>query len=329
MAILYRYLARPLLFSLTKLNPEHAHDLTIATLKKLGALPPLLLRLASGSFTVPNAPSLHRQVANLNFPNPVGLAGGFDKNGVAIKALANLGFGFIELGTVTLRPQPGQNQPRIFRLPASEAVINRMGFNNLGADALALQLKSIWPASIPIGVSIGKNKDTPEVEAAAEYSQALEKIHPFLDYLAINVSSPNTPGLRNLQNYSALTELLTNIQQTLHSLSLTQNTRVKPVFLKISPDLTHSQLIELLTVCESHNISGIIATNTTLNRNGIAVSDAHKASQAGGLSGKPLTKQARDMVALIHKETRGRLPIIGVGGIMTVDDGLRMLDAGA
>ncbi|KOR30094.1 dihydroorotate dehydrogenase [Achromatium sp. WMS1] len=321
----YRSLIRPLLFSLTHNDPEYAHELTLKILQGLSGSP--LLKLANGLITHHNAKKLKRQVCDITFPNPVGLAGGFDKNGVAIPALASLGFGFIEVGTVTLRPQLGQVRPRVFRLTASHAIINRMGFNNLGVAALAKQLKSIWPPPVPIGVSLGKNKYTSEKHAAVDYCQALSIIYPYLDYLAINISSPNTPGLRDLQNRSALTTLLSQVHNTLKELA--NGTKIKPIFLKIAPDLTYSQVTELLAVCKMYNVSGIIATNTTLSRENLAASDRSLATQIGGLSGQPLTKLALDMVKFIHRETNGTLPIIGVGGIITVDDGLRMLDAGA
>jgi len=323
--MIYRRLVRPLLFQLTRGDPEQAHDLTVALLHRLGDSP--LLRLASGGLGPLHDPRLERQVCGIRFPNPVGLAGGFDKNGVAVPALAALGFGFIELGTVTRRPQPGNPRPRMFRLPASHALINRMGFNNLGAAALAERLQHIWPPGVPVGVSLGKNKDTPEAEAAEDYCQVLRLVYPYLDYLAVNVSSPNTAGLRNLQGHDALDDLLLRLQGT--ALELAAGGPPKPLLVKIAPDLSREQLQELLAVCEARGVAGLIATNTTLARDGLADGDRAVAREAGGLSGRPLTERSRELVAFIHRETGGRLPIIGVGGIMEVDDALRMLDAGA
>lgn len=319
---MFYHLIRPLLFRLTSSNPEYAHDLTINLLHQLESTP----LLHSIIKPVSNL-RLNRQIWNINFPNPVGLAAGFDKNGIAIPALASLGFGFLEIGTVTLRPQTGQLQPRLFRLPASKAIINRMGFNNHGATILAANLHKLKALPLPIGISIGKNKDTLEENAAEDYCQALKFLYPYLDYIAINISSPNTPGLRNLQHRNALNNLLNKLQITLHNLA--QNVTAKPLLIKISPDLTLSQLLEILAVCEEQSVAGIIATNTTLDRTGIMTQEQMIAQQNGGLSGKPLTEKARMMVATIYKETNGRLPIIGVGGIMTVDDALQMLDAGA
>lgn len=317
------HLIRPLLFHFTRNNPEYAHDLTINLLHRLGASP--LLRLINGELV--RNPSLERQIWNLKFPNPVGLAAGFDKDGAAIPALAQLGFGFLEIGTVTPQPQPGQPQPRLFRLPKSRAIINRMGFNNHGATALAAHLQRQGLQPIPIGISIGKNKTTPEENAAEDYCRALELLYPYLDYVAINISSPNTPGLRNLQHRAALDNLLQQVQTALHQLA--PNNVTKPLLIKISPDLTPAQLLDVLEICTAQNIAGIIATNTTLERTGLAEQDQWVAQQSGGLSGQPLTKKSRTLVATIYKETNGHLPIIGVGGIMIADDALRMLDAGA
>ncbi|KOR31071.1 dihydroorotate dehydrogenase [Achromatium sp. WMS2] len=323
--MLYTHLIRPMLFELTANNPETAHDATINLLQYYNQEP--WLSLLTTTIRPVRNPILHRNLWDTTFPNPVGLAGGFDKDGVAIPALAALGFGFLEIGTVTLQPQPGNPQPRLFRLPASTAVINRMGFNNHGIAALVSRLRKIWPAPVPIGVSLGKNKNTPDAEASAEYSKALKQLYPYLDYLAVNVSSPNTPGLRNLQNQHQLTELLSSLQDTLRCLA--GSDKPKPLLLKIAPDLLPAQLLELLQVCLEQNIAGIIVANTTLSRDGLAGADQKLAAEVGGLSGKPLTIKARNLVARVHNETNGKLPIVGVGGIMTVDDALRMFDAGA
>lgn len=323
--MIYRHLIRPLLFQLTRTNPEYAHDLTIHLLHKLGNSP--LLDLINRNTKSQCDSRLEQQLWNLKFLNPVGLAAGFDKDGSAIPALAKIGFGFLEIGTITPQPQPGHPQPRLFRLPASHAIINRMGFNNHGAAVLAARLHSYGPLPLPIGISIGKNKHTPEENAAEDYCQVLELLYPYLDYIAINISSPNTPGLRNLQHRNALNNLLNQLQNTLHQLAT--NNLSKPLLIKISPDLNTMQLLDLLEICITQKVAGIIAANTTLERTGLADQDQIMAHQSGGLSGKPLTEKARSLVTTIYKETHGRLPIIGVGGIMTVDDALRMLDAGA
>ena len=323
--MIYRKLLRPLIFALTRDDPERAHELTVGLLRHLGGSA-AFRAMAESAFAV-HDPRLEREVSGIRFPNPVGLAGGFDKDGVAVQALAALGFGFIEAGTVTLRPQPGNPRPRLFRLPASRAVINRMGFNNGGAEALAERLQKLWPPAVPVGVSLGKNKTTPEEQAADDYCQALRLVHPHLDYFAVNVSSPNTPGLRNLQGREVLDGLLGQLQQT--AAELAGDGAPKPLWIKIAPDLNHEQINELLEVCLERGVAGIIATNTTLSRDGIKGADRTLADEAGGLSGHPLTGRSREIVAFIHKETGGRLPIIGVGGIQSADDALRMLDAGA
>ncbi len=323
--MLYTHLIRPLLFALTRKDPEQAHELTVGLLRQLGRSAPLL-RLIEGLRSEPDS-RLERELCGIRFPNPVGLAGGFDKDGVAVRALASLGFGFVEVGTVTPRPQPGNPRPRVFRLPESRALINRMGFNNGGAQALAHNLASVWPLAVPLGVSLGKNKTTPEEQAADDYHEALRLVHPRLDYFAVNISSPNTPGLRNLQDRKALDHLLSRLQTT--ATELAGSDRPKPLFVKIAPDLEQSRIAELLEVCLARGVGGIIATNTTLSRNGIKGAERVYADEAGGLSGRPLTARSRETVAFIQRETQGRLPIIGVGGIQTPDDALRMLDAGA
>lgn len=323
--MIYSNLARPLVFRLTRNDPERAHEMTVDLLRRFGKSG--LFRTLAQRVTALRDPRLEREVCGIRFPNPVGLAGGFDKDGVAVPALAALGFGFIEVGTVTLRPQPGNPRPRVFRLPESRAVINRMGFNNAGAEALARQLSRIWPPAVPVGVSLGKNKTTPDDRAAEDYCQALRLVYPNLDYFAVNISSPNTPGLRNLQGRAALDNLLARLQET--AADLAGEDAPKPLFLKIAPDLTREQIGELLDVCEARNVSGVIATNTTIGRDGIKGVERTLADEPGGLSGRPLTARARDIVAFVHRETGGRLPIIGVGGIQSADDALRMLDAGA
>lgn len=259
-----------------------------------------------------------RTVFGVRFPNPVGLAAGMDKDGVALPAWPALGFGFVEVGTVTAYPQPGNPRPRLFRLPDSEAVINRMGFNNAGAEALAARLAALpRPLGVPLGISLGKSKVTPLDEAVADYQASYRALRGHGDYFAVNVSSPNTPGLRALQDRDHLDALLAALVGE------------KPVLVKIAPDLTEPAIAELLEVCLARGAAGVIATNTTLGRDGLAPSDRHRADEAGGLSGRPLTDRARQVVDFVHRETGGRLPIIGVGGIVHPDDAARMFDAGA
>jgi dihydroorotate dehydrogenase len=292
-----------------------AHERTLRMTARLGTAAPLVsgLRRYFGG----GSP---RTVFGVRFPGPVGLAAGMDKDGRALRAWPAFGFGFVEVGTVTWHAQPGNPRPRLFRLPASEAVINRMGFNNGGAEALAARLHALGPLAVPLGVSIGKSKVTHADDTADvvdDYRSSLDVLAPYADYFAVNVSSPNTPGLRGLQDKAALDTLLGALSTTV------------PLLVKIAPDLTESAIADVLEVCSAHGVAGLIATNTTLSREGVAAADAATAEQTGGLSGRPLTARALDVVTFVAKETGGALPIIGVGGIHTVDDALRMLDAGA
>jgi dihydroorotate dehydrogenase len=263
----------------------------------------------------------------VRFPNAVGLAAGMDKNGVALPGWAALGFGHVEVGTVTWHAQPGNPRPRLYRLPNSSALINRMGFNNAGAIALAERLRALVPLSVPLGISIGKSKITPVDEAVTDYRSSLRALYPYGDYFAVNVSSPNTPGLRGLQDRSLLDELLAGLRA--ESAELADGGVHKPLLVKIAPDLSDNAIAELLEVCLHRGVAGVIATNTTVSRDGLAAADVSTGVQAGGLSGQPLRERARDVVAFVHRETGGALPVIGVGGIGTVDDALRMVGAGA
>jgi dihydroorotate dehydrogenase len=229
-----------------------------------------------------------------------------------------LGFGFIEVGTVTRHPQPGNPKPRLFRLPASQGVINRMGFNNAGASALGEKLEAVGKLPVPLGISLGKSKVTPIDEAVEDYLFSLRALRRYADYVAVNVSSPNTPGLRALQDRAALDELLG---------ALRAEAGQTPVLVKVAPDLTDHALGELIEVCAENRVAGLIATNTTLSREGLADAETGLGAQAGGLSGGPLTERAREVVTFITKRTE--LPVIGVGGILAPDDALRLLDAGA
>jgi dihydroorotate dehydrogenase len=302
--------ARPLLFRLGGGDAEKAHEFTLRRLSRLGARTRSVLRARYAT----DAPV---EVFGVKFPNAVGLAAGMDKNGVALPAWPALGFGFVEVGTVTAKAQPGNDKPRLFRLRDSEAIINRMGFNNAGAAALAARLQALGPIGAPLGISLGKSKVTPLEEAVQDYLASYQLLHPYADYIAVNVSSPNTPGLRALQDKAAIANLLG---------ALVGNV---PVLVKIAPDLTEPAIAELLEVCLSHGAAGLIATNTTLARDGLAPADQPRAAEVGGLSGRPLTEKARKVVHFVHTETDGRLPIIGVGGVMCADDASRLFDAGA
>ena len=318
---------RPGLFALTRNDPEAAHRWAVGALAALAAAP-ALASAASWPWRVADRP---RQVFGLRFPNPVGLAAGFDKDARAAPALAALGFGFIEVGTVTRYGQPGKPRPRVFRLPRTEALINRMGFNNRGAHAMARTLRGFGlpqrRLAAPLGVSLGKTAVTPLAEALDDYRASLDLLHPYADFFVVNVSSPNTQGLRRLQGRAELATLLGGLRQRL--LERAGAGSAKPLLLKIAPDLTEAAVAEVLHVCDAAGVSGVIAANTTLARVGVAASETAIAAQSGGLSGAPLTAVAHRMVKFIHRETAGRLPVIGVGGILTPDAALRLLDAGA
>ncbi|HEX6076438.1 MAG TPA: quinone-dependent dihydroorotate dehydrogenase [Micromonosporaceae bacterium] len=319
---LYRA-ARPLLFRLGGGDPETAHEWTLKRLEGLSRRP-WVVRALWHRYGAPGAP---RTVFGLRFPSPVGLAAGADKDGRALPAWQALGFGFVEVGTVTRQPQPGNPRPRLFRLPASEAIINRMGFNNHGADALAARLAALGPVPFPVGISLGKSKVTPLDDAVDDYLASLRTLYRYGDYFAVNVSSPNTPGLRGLQDRAQLADLVGGLQAEARSLAF--GAAPKPLLVKLAPDLDDTGIGELLEVCEQHRIAGVIATNTTTGRHGVAPADSGVATQSGGLSGRPLTVRAREVVGFIHRETGGRLPVVGVGGILDVADALRMFDAGA
>ncbi len=305
---LYHQLLRPLLF---RADAERVHEFALRWLARLGP--------ALQMFAPPHDSRLERSVFGIRFPNPVGLAAGFDKNGVALRAWEGLGFGFAEIGTVTARAQPGNPRPRIFRLPEERALINRLGFNNEGADAIASRLRRAieagqWPR-IPIGINLGKSRDVVLEAATADYVLSLERLLQFGDYFVLNVSSPNTPGLRTLQDRPALDHLLGAIQR--------RNTGRKPLLVKLAPDISNDALEDALALATQHQVAGIVATNTTVDHSGIPGS----AREQGGLSGSPLRARATEVVRFLA--SRSKLPIIAVGGIDSVDAALEKLDAGA
>jgi dihydroorotate dehydrogenase len=316
--VLYRHLVRPALFRRDR-DAEIAHDRTLGLLARVSAARPgrAALSALARLLMVP-AP---RTVFGVEFPNAVGLAAGMDKNGVALPAWPAMGFGFVEVGTVTRYAQPGNPSPRLQRLPESEALVNRMGFNNDGADALARRLAALGPLGVPLGVSIGKSKVTPLDEAVEDYCYALRALHSFADYVAVNVSSPNTPGLRGLQDTEGLVALLDGLAAELAAAAGAKRT---PVLVKVSPDLADEAVRELVEVCLGHGVDGVIATNTTLAR-----PEPCAADEPGGLSGAPLAARAIEVVGLVSEAAGAQLPVIGVGGITTPETALRMLDAGA
>lgn len=275
--------------------------------------------------TTIDEPRLNSQYFGLSFPNPVGLAAGFDKNANVYPGLAALGFGFVEVGTLTPRPQTGNPRPRIFRFPHEEALINRMGFNNNGIEQAKKSLSNLPRPDIPIGINLGKNKDTRNDQAVYDYLKGLSLLYPYGDYFVINVSSPNTKGLRDLQEIDALQKLLTKIIQQRETLR--KKFKIyRPLLLKIAPDLSKDQLTEIVKTASTTKIDGFIATNTTLSREGL---HSPGKNEAGGLSGKPLTNRSTEMIRLIYQITRGQIPIIGVGGIFTGQDAFDKIRAGA
>lgn len=320
----YECLLRPLLF---RQDPEHAHEQAVAALRRLAAVSPLCWAveklLARGAMMARPI-----EVFGLKFPNAVGLGAGFDKHAEAWPAAAALGFGHVEVGTITALAQPGNPRPRVFRFPAHEAVINRMGFNNEGCEAVAARMaKQPLPGQrrIPVGVNLGKSKLTAIEDATGDYLQSFARLADYADYVVLNVSSPNTPNLRQLQDESRLRELLAAVTSANRDRVTTSGKKRVPVLLKIAPDLTWPQIDAVLGVIDAYGLDGIIATNTTLARPGFFAT----VNEAGGLSGAPLRQRSTEIVNYIARATGGRLPIIAVGGIVDALSAGEKLDAGA
>lgn len=318
----YKSLVRPLLF---RGDPEQTHERTLALLAKLAPLQDLLGRL----FAVQDN-RLHVQLGSLAFPNPVGLAGGFDKNGVAIKTIAGFGFGFVEIGAVTALAQPGNPKPRLYRLPEDQALINRLGFNNEGSKAIAARLRLLRangrPLKIPLGINIGRSKIVETKDAVADFLTTFDELYPYGDFFTLNVSSPNTPQLRDLQEKNLLTGLLHAVQERNRDLAERAGLSAKPVLLKIAPDMELAQADDIVQVAMAEEISGIIATNATAFLRETLVSGS---KEPGGLSGRPLRPLATSFVRHLYRATRGKMPIIGVGGIFTAEDAYEKIKAGA
>lgn len=316
---MYKRIIRPILF---KMEAEKAHKFTFNFLKIAFQLP-FVKSSVYGMYNLNNK-NLEREVFGLRFKNPVGLAAGFDKNGALLNELSFMGFGFIEVGTVTPKPQKGNEKPRLFRLPKDNAIINRMGFNNKGVEKLKRRLKNRYTSTL-IGGNIGKNKDTPNDEAVEDYIACFESLYEWVDYFAVNVSSPNTPDLRELQEKEPLKKLLNALMNRNAS-----KPKQKPILLKIAPDLNQSQLDDIIEIVKETGLSGIIATNTTISRGNLITSnDEVEKIGAGGLSGAPLKDKSTEVIQYLHQKSNGTIPIIGVGGIHSAQDALEKLNAGA
>ena len=317
---MYRFI-KPIFF---QFDPENVHHFVVQRLKWFNDYFPLGKTILRSSFGV-NIKGLEREVFGIKFKNPVGLAAGFDKNGEYIEALSNLGFGFIEVGTVTPLPQPGNDKPRMFRLLDDKAIINRMGFNNKGVDTLAERLRLLKQKdpTLVVGGNIGKNKNTPNEEAVDDYIKCFDRLFDVVDYFVVNVSSPNTPGLRELQEKEPLTLLLKTLQDR-----NPKNGISRPILLKIAPDLTNDQLNDIVDIVQTTGIAGIIATNTTIDRDGLYTPEK-LSKEMGGLSGKPLAKRSTEVIRYLSERSKGSFPIIGVGGIHSAEDAKEKLAAGA
>ncbi|AKD57662.1 quinone-dependent dihydroorotate dehydrogenase [Spirosoma radiotolerans] len=321
---MYKHIILPILF---RFDAETIHH-TVTRLLQIALSIPGVSGLCRKLYVVDDK-RLARTVFGLTFPNPIGMAAGFDKNAELVSELSDLGFGFVEIGTVTPRPQPGNPRPRLFRLKADSGLINRMGFNNKGAGPAAERLrhfaKNRGNRQVIIGGNIGKNKDTPNEQALTDYLISFRELFDAVDYFVVNVSSPNTPGLRDLQEREPLTNLLAALQEENR-----QKPTPKPILLKIAPDLTNGQLDDIIAIIAETGIAGVIATNTTISRDGLATDPATVAQiGAGGVSGQPLRERATEVIRYLHQQSGGAFPIIGVGGIATPDDAKEKLAAGA
>ncbi len=310
-------------YFLFKQQPENAHHLTFRLIKNVSKLP--FFGSITRSFYAVTSEKLNRNVFGLNFINPVGLAAGLDKDAIAFEELANFGFGFIEIGTVTPLPQQGNDQPRLFRLTKDDALINRMGFNNQGVAAAADRLKHRKNKNLIIGGNIGKNKITSNEEAVNDYIICFNTLYDYVDYFVVNVSSPNTPNLRDLQEKEPLTKLLSTLQNLNN-----YKPKVKPILLKIAPDLTNTQLDDIIEIVETTQIAGVIATNTTISRENLSYNQQELESIGmGGLSGKPLTVRSTEVIRYLKTKSNNAFPVIGVGGIHSAQDALDKINAGA
>ncbi|MEJ4088821.1 quinone-dependent dihydroorotate dehydrogenase [Galbibacter orientalis] len=311
---MYKLLIRPIFFLF---DPEAIHHFTFSVVKFINRIPGVSALLRAIYLIEDNR--LEREVFGLKFKNPVGLAAGFDKDAKLYKEFSNFGFGFIEIGTLTPKPQPGNPKKRLFRLISDKAIVNRMGFNNGGVEEAVTRLKS--NKNVLIGGNIGKNKVTPNEEAVEDYKICFEALYPYVDYFVVNVSSPNTPNLRALQDKEPLTALLNTLQQLNE-----KKEKAKPILLKIAPDLTDSQLLDIVDIVITTKIAGVIATNTTISREGLI---SENKNEMGGMSGMPLRERSTAVIKFLAEKSNGAFPIVGVGGIHSPEDAIEKLNAGA
>jgi dihydroorotate dehydrogenase len=317
---MYKLLLRPILFFF---DPEKVHYFTFSLVKFISKIP-FVTSIIKAIYVVEDK-RLEREVFGLKFKNPVGLAAGFDKDAKLFNELSDFGFGFIEIGTLTPKPQDGNPKKRLFRLKSDSAIINRMGFNNGGVEAAILRLKK--NKGVLIGGNIGKNKITPNENATDDYVICFEALYDYVDYFVVNVSSPNTPNLRELQEKEPLTKLLQTLQDLNDQKAVTFSlSNGKPILLKIAPDLTNEQLLDIIDIVNETKIAGVIATNTTISRDGLT---SENKEEMGGLSGKPLTKRSTEVIRFLSEKSNKSFPIIGVGGIHSADDAIEKLNAGA
>ena len=313
---MYKKLIRPILFLF---DAENVHHFSFGSIRLAHKIP-FVGGIIRYFYTVKH-PKLEREVFGIRFPNPIGLAAGFDKDAILFRELSNFGFGFIEIGTLTPKPQDGNPKKRLFRLQADQGIINRMGFNNQGVEAAIKRLKR--NKNVIIGGNIGKNKTTPNDQATDDYLICFDALFPYVDYFVVNVSSPNTPNLRDLQEKKPLTALLKTLQIENH-----KREKPKPILLKIAPDLTETQLLDIIDIVADTSIDGVIATNTTIARDGLQT-DAEITKETGGLSGKPLRNRSTEVIRFLDTKSKNSFPIIGVGGIHTPQDAIEKLEAGA
>jgi dihydroorotate dehydrogenase len=325
---IYQLALRPLLFNILKADPEQVHRSSLdylATLDRSQTFGSDILKASWRQWFCLADPRLEQTLWGKNFPNPIGLAAGFDKDGVAPGIWPTLGFGFSELGTVTYHPQPGNDKPRLFRLPNDLAALNRMGFNNLGSESMAARLIDRSPSPYPLGINLGKSKVTDEADAATDYAGSFQRLQNCGDYFVVNVSSPNTPGLRNLQAVDMLAKIVTAMQEV---------NRSRPILVKIAPDLAWEDIAAVVELSQNMGLAGIIATNTTINKAPLTTKILKETGnllvdEAGGISGAPLRDRSTAVIRYIYQTSQGQLPIIGVGGVFTANDAWDKITAGA